>query len=194
MTTNRHIPHHPLLALALLLLTAACQKKLQPASVEIVDPIRHYYPVLQGETLGVTYEIENTSSTTLFIQEIQTTCGCIVPLDKLPIVILPHKKDNIRLTFNSTKNSGYVTHYIWCYGNFTDSIYRELRFDTNIVPSADYIRDYEQLYHEQMTHSGSMRDFVDGKTSNKGYYTDKGDPRALNRESLQDKIDNLMGY
>lgn len=168
----------------------SCQRELDLASVEIPDRIRHYYPVIQGETLGVTYEIENTSKHTLFIREIQTTCGCLVPLDKLPIVVLPKRSAFIHLQFNSIKNTGYVEHYVWCYGNFADSMYRELRFDTNIVPPADYTRDYEVLIHEQATRTGSMRDWVEGESSEKGYYTDEGDPRAKALEEMQQTFDS----
>ena len=129
----------------------SCEKELKPATVAIKDPVRHYYPVLQGETLEVSYEIENTSDNPLFIREIQTTCGCIIPRTDLPIIILPKKSGFVEVGFNTIKNTGYVCHYIYCYGNFKDSTCIELQFDTNVVPRADYIRDYEQLWHEQTT-------------------------------------------
>lgn len=138
-------------SLSLVLAFASCQKELKPATVVVKDPVRHYYPVLQGETLEVSYEIENTSENPLFIKEIQTTCGCIVPKTDLPIIILPQKSGFVQVGFNTIKNTGYVCHYIYCYGNFKDSTYIELQFDTNVVPRADYIRDYEQLWHEQTT-------------------------------------------
>lgn len=172
------------------MLFVACDKELEPAEVEIEDEIRHYYPVVQGEMLGITYEIENVSENTLFIQEVQTTCGCLVPTDDLPIVVLPNSVGHLRLSFNTIKNTGYVCHYIWLYGNFTDSIYRELQFTTNVVPPADYTRDYELLWHEQTTNTGSLRDFVDGESSEKGYYTDEGiDPREKNRKETQEEAD-----
>lgn len=188
---NRIITSGCVLGLLFTLFTA-CEKKLDPAVVEIIDPIRHYYPVVQGEMLGVTYEIENTSDNALFIQEVQTTCGCVVPSSDLPIVVLPKRRGYLRLSFNSIKNTGYVCHYVWCYGNFADSTWRELQFDTNVVPSADYIRDYEQLWQEKATHTGSMANLVDGDSSEKGYYTDDGvDPRERNRQNIQDAADDL---
>ena len=127
----------------------SCDKELKPASVIVVDPVRHYYPVIQGEMMNLSYEIENTSDNPLFIQEMQTTCGCIISRDDLPVVILPHKVGYIHLTFNTIKNTGYVDHFIYCYGNFQDSTCVELEFDTNVVPRADYVHDYEQLWQEQ---------------------------------------------
>ena len=181
----------PFAIAATLLAFTACEKTLVPTDAEFTDPIRHYYPIVQGEQLKVDFEIENNSKEPLFIQEVQTTCGCIIPKDDLPIVVLPGKRNSVRLLYNSIKNSGYVDHYVWVYGNFVDSNYRELRFDTHVVPPADYTRDYETLWHEQTTKTGNLKDLVDGYSSDKGYYTDKGiDPREQDRLETQKKVDS----
>jgi len=170
----------------------SCDKELKPASVIVVDPVRHYYPVIQGEMMNLSYEIENTSDNPLFIQEMQTTCGCIISRDDLPVVILPHKVGYIHLTFNTIKNTGYVDHFIYCYGNFQDSTCVELEFDTNVVPRADYVHDYEQLWQEQTTGSSSIRDFVDGMPGQKGYYTNpEMSPRTRRKEAVQEEIDEV---
>ena len=180
------------LALGLALCLASCEKQLKPASVILVDPVRHYYPVIQGDMMDISYEIENTSDNPLFIQEVQTTCGCIVPRDELPIVVLPHKVGFVNVAFNTIKNAGYVEHFIYCYGNFQDSTCIELTFDTNVVPRADYVRDYEQLWHEQSAEMGSLRDFVDGMPEQKGYYTEtEVSPRTRRKEAIQHKLDEL---
>ena len=179
------------LAATCLLLASGCEKKLEPAQVEIIDPVRHYYPIVQGEQLSVSYEIENTSKEPLVIQEVQTTCGCLVPADLLPLVVLPNKTGRLNLTFDTTKNSGAVEHFIWLYGNFTDSTYRELKFDTNIVPPADYSRDYEQLYHERNHGTRTIKDMVDGLSSEKGYYTNSGDPREELEEAFEAEVNSL---
>lgn len=176
------------------MLAVACDRELKPVEVEITDPKRHYYPVIQGELLGITYDIENVSNDPLFIKEIQTTCGCVTPQDQLPIVILPKQIGKIHLKYNSTKNTGHVEHFAWLYGNFADSIYRELQFDTNVVPPRDYTRDYEYLVHQVETRNPDMKDLVDGKSTDKGYYTDEGiDPRALNNEETSDFVNDLLG-
>ena len=168
----------------------ACDKELKPASVILVDPVRHYYPVLQGEMMNISYEIENTSDNPLFIQELQTTCGCIISKDELPVVILPHKVGYINLVFNTIKNTGYVDHFIYCYGNFQDSTCVELEFDTNVVPRADYVHDYEQLWQEQTKDAETIHDFVDGLPGQKGYYTNpEMTPRTRRIESVQEEID-----
>ena len=179
----------------IVMILAGCEKKLEEVDVEITDPKRHYYPVIQGELLGVSYEIENTSKHPLFIREIQTTCGCVIPSDKLPIVILPNQVGKVNLSYNSTKNVGHVEHFVWLYGNFKDSVYRELQFDTNVVPPRDYTRDYEMIYRDVMTKTPDMKDLVDGKSTEKGYYVDGWeDPREENRQEIQDEVDELIGF
>ena len=147
---------HIIRLLAILAVTvavfASCSKRLKPASVLISNPVLHLNPVPQGESLKVLFEIENTSDNPLFIQEIQTTCGCVVPKNELPIVILPHRMGTVHLAYNTIKNTGYVDHFVYCYGNFDGEDHIELEFDTNVVPRADYIRDYEQLMTEFPDH------------------------------------------
>lgn len=173
-------------------LLTACQKKLKPVEVEITDPVRHYYPVIQGEMLAVTYEIENVSGHPLFIREVQTSCGCLIPRDDLPLVILPKRTGKLRLFFDTIKNSGFVSHYVWCYGNFADSTWRELRFTTNVVPSADYVHDYEELFQNRESESWTFKDLVDGRSADKGYYIDDGtDPRAEELRKAQEAADRL---
>ena len=181
--------------MAVALVFFACKEKnLKEAQVDIEDPDRHYYAIIQGEILPVTYEIKNTSDVPLVIQEIQTSCGCLVPFDDLPIMVLPTKKNTIRLGYNSNKNTGYVQHQVYLYGNFKDSTYRMLTFDTNVVPPADYTRDYEVRFHEQNQKAKrKFEDLVDGDSNEKGYYTDyKGDIRENTRQERQEKADEMV--
>ena len=153
-------------------LFAACSKKLEPASVIVIDPVRHYYPIFQGEMMSISFELENTSDNPLFIQEIQTSCGCLVPRAELPIVILPHRNGFIDLEYNTIMNNGYVNHYVYCYGNFQDTTAIVMQFDTNVVPSADYTRDYEQLWLEQAKKQPTIPSIINGSISSKSYYID----------------------
>lgn len=174
--------------------TSCKDKRLNEAKVAIEDVDRHYYPVIQGEILPINYDIENDSDIPLVIQEIQTSCGCLIPFDDLPIMVLPGKKNTIRLGYNSIKNTGFVEHQIYLYGNFADSTYRLLTFDTNVVPPADYTRDYEVLFHEQ-AEKGTLKveDLVDGTSVTKGYYTDTdGDGRENTRKERQQKADKVI--
>ena len=172
-------------------LTGIVHKDLASVDVKAyisTDSIRHYYPVKQGEVLKIAYPIVNKSNTEVVIQGIQTSCGCLASRDQLPIFIMPKDTGYVHVDFDTSKNTGYVSHYIQCFGNFknaADSVllldakgnekwasYVELHFDTNVVPPADYNRDYEDVWHEQNGGlSGTIRDFVDGKSSQKGYYS-----------------------
>lgn len=180
-----------------MVMVACKEKELEPTDVVINDPYRHYYPVIQGETLPIVYELENISDTPLVIQEIQTSCGCLIPSDDLPIMILPGKKGRVRLAYNSIKNTGRVEHQVYLYGNFTDSIYRLLTFDTHVVPPADYTRDYEELWNNQNNEGGdhTLKDLVDGNSNQKGYYTDEsGDIRENTRKERQEKVDEMLNF
>ena len=191
---HRHSYIFAAICAAFIMIVGCKDKDLAPAEVFITDPDRHYYPVVQGEVLKVEYEIENIGDETLVIKEIQTSCGCLVPYDDLPILVLPNRKNRVRLAYNTIKNMGHVEHQVYLYGNFTDSAYRQLNFDTNVVPASDYIRDYEELWQVQVDKYGgtSIKNLVDGDSSDKGYYTDfKGDPRENTRRDRQQKADEF---
>lgn len=126
-------------------LLSACRQELKPTSVSVVDPHRHYYPVLMGEKVTLDYEIINTGENPLVISEIQSTCGCIAA-DEERKIIPAGKKGTLRFQYDSSKNLGYVKHEILLYGNFDSTHIYRLTFDLHVVPHADYTRDYEQMY------------------------------------------------
>ena len=146
-----------------------CKKEVRPTSMTIKDSIRHYYPIKQGQQLELMFTITNTGDAPLIISEIQPSCGCII-LDK-------SSEDGIRqfkATYNSIKNVGEVVHRIRIFGNMLPHGKAELKFDVNVVPDADYTRDYEELYQDFNTKNGIVREMVDGKESELGYYV--GEP------------------
>lgn len=151
----------------------SCGLKDKKTTMEIKDPLRHYYPVLRGQELDIVYEVNNTGENPLFITDIQTSCGCLL-LDESSIKVLPvGGKGFIRLKYNSSKNVGYVKHYITVFANLLDSDKHEVTFDLNVVPNALYTRDYEELYGQYKEKNGNgYKTLVDGKENEKGYYTD----------------------
>ncbi len=154
-----------------LLLLGACSKNVEPTSVEIRHPDRHYYPILQGQQLDVSFWLTNTGENPLIITDIQPSCGCILPSNKSRRIIVPKGgTEFIRLTYNSTKNVGYAEHVIRIYGNILPHGRAEMTFDVNVVPDADYTRDYEELYREYNLKTGAVKEMVDGKESERGYY------------------------
>ena len=163
-------------AVAVVLAAAAltlgsCRKNIGMTTVAVADSVRHYYPILAGEILTLSYELENTGEQPLIIRDIQTSCGCITPeLDSR--MLLPGKKVRLLFKYESAKNIGYVDHTIRIFGNIKPSGICKLKFDTNVVPNADYTRDYEELYKEAVERSNVIRGLVDGDESEKGYWTD----------------------
>ena len=167
MTTNRI---SLLVFIALALVFSSCHKKVGSTTVEINDPNRHYYAILQGQELELLYTVLNTGEEPLIIKDIQPSCGCLIVDKEDHDIILPKKKGYVRLKYNSTKNVGYVKHYIRIYGNFASGGMVELQFDVNVVPDADYTRDYEELFRESNIKNGIVNEAVDGKESQRGYY------------------------
>lgn len=123
----------------------ACSGKVEPISVFIEDPVRHYYPIRFGDELWIAYDVTNTGENPLIISEIQTSCGCIV-YDDSKRIIPAGNKERLLFKYDSFKNLGYARHQIRLYGNFDSSSVKLLEFDVNVVPSSDYVRDYEEVY------------------------------------------------
>ena len=156
-----------------LLIFAACSGKVNPTSVVIEDPVRHYYPILSGDELWISYELTNTGKDPLIISEIQTSCGCIL-YDDSKRIIPPGNKEHLLFKYDSFKNTGYVCHQIRLYGNFESSNVMLLEFDVNVVPSSDHIRDYEEVYAKR-TQGKKKNAITKSETDNKDLYYIDGD-------------------
>ena len=149
----------------------SCKKRVGMTTVAIVDSVRHYYPVLTGQVITLSYELENTGDQPLIIRDIQPSCGCIEPqLDSK--MVLPGKKIRLLFKYESAKNIGYVQQVIRVHGNIKPNGIAKMLFDINVVPNADYTRDYEELYKEAVERSAMVRGLVDGDEKEKGYWTD----------------------
>lgn len=159
------------LVLALLSLTASCDKKIMPTALVVDDSIRHYYPIVAGEKLYFSYVVRNIGDSPLLLDDVQPSCGCIV--SKLNATIIPpHDTLTLSFTFDSSKNVGYVRHAIRLYGNILPKGMASLIFDVNVVPPSDHDPDYEEVFHEKKVSEGGVEELVDGKPSEKGYYVD----------------------
>ena len=117
-------------------------------TMEIEDPIRHYYPVVRGGKLNVSYKFKNTGEHPLVIRDVQASCGCITT-NRFERPISPGKFGYIEFEYDSTKNIGYVEHYVLIVANVADTYTNEVRFATNVVSDPLYIKDYEQIYLEE---------------------------------------------
>ena len=159
-----------LLLTVFLFFLSGCKKKVRPTTMVIKDSVRHYYPIKQGQQLDIMFTITNTGDAPLVISDIQPSCGCII-LDKSSHIIIPEEGiRQFKATYNSIKNVGEVVHRIRIFGNMLPNGKAELKFDVNVVPDADYTRDYEELYQDFNTKNGIVREMVDGKESELGYY------------------------
>jgi len=156
--------------IGLMSLNACFNPKNEKTSLEIMDNGRHYYPIQTGQDLDVVFKVKNIGKSPLIITDIITSCGCIV-LNKNTTKTIPAGQEGfISMTYNSTKNVGFVKHWIELYGNFEKLEKMELVFDVNVVPDAMYTKDYEELFLMEKEKNGNIEDLVDGTANNKGYY------------------------
>lgn len=162
-----------LLLLSLIAL-AGCTRKVQYTTVEIKDPVRHYYPILQGQELTVMVRLNNLGKVPLVIKDIQPSCGCIVLESDHEMVVPPERFMVVTLKYDSRKNVGKVEHAIRFWGNISPGGMAELRFDVNVVPDASYHHDYEEMYDKEES-MGRLKAYLEenGMDSSLGYYVDR---------------------
>lgn len=156
------------LSVLVLLVTASCTKYEKNTTASIKEPKRHYYAVVRGQKLKAQFEIFNTGRGVLRIKEIQKSCGCV--LVHAPDAIPEGKSGFISLTYDSTKNIGLVDLYIYIYANLKDKKPLVINFDTHVVPSAHYTKDYEEWYQEKTENKLKLDE--NSNASEKRYYTD----------------------
>ena len=138
--------------------------------MEIVDPERHYHPILRGSELSVAYKFYNRGNEPLIIYDVQTSCGCIK-------IDFPRNssigKDDfsfITLDYDSSKNIGLVEFYITIVANTEKNVFTTIKFDLNVVNSPHYTKDYEEIYMQKRKEN--LAGEVDGDLTEQGYYVD----------------------
>ncbi len=163
-----------LLLLLTLLTLVGCSRKVQFTTVEIKDPVRHYYPILQGQELSVMVKIYNKGKVPLVVRDIQPSCGCIILESDHEMVVPPESSMMVTLRYDSRKNVGKVEHAIRFWGNISPSGMAEMRFDVNVVPDASYHHDYEEMYDKEESDRLLKKFYEDSETDNAlGYYVDR---------------------
>ena len=161
----------PILAFALVLVS--CSTRVQYTTVEIKDPIRHYYPILQGQDLTVTVRVNNTGKVPLVVKDVQPSCGCIILESDHEFVVPPERSMYVTLHYDSRKNVGKVEHAIRFWGNISPGGMAEMRFDVNVVPDANYHHDYEELYDKNES-ARKLKELTKGQSDTRvGYYVDR---------------------
>lgn len=146
---------------------------LPQTTIEIEDPVRHYYPIIRGESLKTYFKYYNTGKNSLIIKEVTTSCGCTVAgYARTPIP--PEKHGIIEVEYNSGKNLGLVEVYIDIYANLDTIFKKTIKFDINVVTSADYVRDYEEVYRDYLKEqkTEAIIKGLSGELKKHDYYTD----------------------
>ena len=157
----------------LILALCSCSRRLGLTSVELADPVRHYYPILRGQELIVIAKLTNTGDTPLVVTDVQPSCGCITTDFKGDTMIPPGQSMYVTMKYDSKKNVGLVEHSVRFWGNIEPDGMAQMRFDVNVVPDANYHHDYEELYDKEQF-GGTLKDLVNGtgRDTGLGYYTD----------------------
>lgn len=157
-------------------LALACHKRVGPTTLHIVDPVRHYYPLVQGEDLRMSYLIINTGRYPFIIQDVQPASLSIELLQAAPHLIPSGDSLYLNFVYHTDRNIGYVEHKVRIFGNvnlLNDSATvgeAILSFDTHIIrPTLDQ-SDYEERYWEKRAKDEKI---VDGSRGEQGYYTDE---------------------
>lgn len=140
----------------------SCSGRVEPTTVIVEDPIRHYYPILEGDELQIVYDIWNTGRNPLVISEIQTSCGCIT-YDDTKRIVPPGDKERLTFRYDSSKNRGLVSHQIRLYGNFDSQSMMLLEFDVYVVPPSADGTDYEETLSKKEREERTGSYYVEGE-------------------------------
>ena len=137
--------------------------------MEVIDPDRHYYPILRGDELSADFKLYNRGDEPLIIYDVQASCGCI-DIDFPTGSIGKDDFGFITLDYDSAKNIGYVEFFVTIRANTEKDIFTTIKFDLNVVTSPHYTKDYEQFYLERR--KKKLAGEVDGDLTQQGYYID----------------------
>ena len=162
--------------IVLLVIFSSCEFRrpdldtVRRTKMEIIDPDRHYYPILRESELAASFQIYNRGNEPLIIYDVQASCGCI-DIDYPAGSIGKDDFGYITVKYDSAKNIGYVEFFITILANTEKDVFTTIKFDTNVVTSPHYTQDYEEIF---LKRRGALEEAVDGDLNQQGYYTDEG--------------------
>lgn len=90
--------------LCVLLALSACKQQVEYTTMDIQDPVRHYYPIQQGQELLVAVRLTNSGKVPLIIKDVQPSCGCIVMDGSKTLMVPPNRFVYVTLRYDSRKN------------------------------------------------------------------------------------------
>lgn len=170
-------------ALLAVLFITGCEKSdkenqfLAKTTMQIDDPVRHYYPVLQGLKQNIIVKVTNTGNEPLKIHKVLPSCGCTIAKFSTS-AIAPGNDGFIQMEYDSTKNIGYVGIYTTIIAN-TDKHHHTMFFDINVVPESLHTKDYEELYRIEQEKKAGVDEAVEGGTNQRGYVVDSTEVRKF---------------
>ncbi len=182
------------MALAATVGFTSCSKEVDMTHIVVQDSIRHYYPLVQGTDMELSWRIANVGKDPLVLTDIQPSCGCISEDLNKNNIVLPGEETTLKFKFKTEGYTGYVRHTIRLYGNIFPKGMACLIFDTNVVVPTLGSPDYEERFkirNERDVASG-IKTLVDGNEGQRGYWTDlneysHGYNKYLWREIPQDE-------
>lgn len=80
---------------------------VQGQRLHFADSILSFGGITVGDTIKLSYHFQNISQETIFIDNIQSTCGCTVP-NWTKQAIQPNQKDSFEVEFHSKEQQGHV--------------------------------------------------------------------------------------
>lgn len=147
----------------------SCRKSVDTTVIHVVDPVRHYLPIVQGDDLRLSFRVHNKGKEVLVFTDVMPACLSIERVDDAPDFLLPGDSLDLCFVYHTLQNIGLAEHAIRLYGNFGTNGVVELVFDVNIVrPTIDH-SDYEEIFYKRQK---ELERLVDGEKGEKGYYTD----------------------
>lgn len=159
-----------------LLPNLGCRKIVGPTRVYVVDPVRHYLPILQGDILRMYWTIQNGGPEPLVIDEIQPSCSAITLHSQYPDVIIKGDSCILVFDFDTDKNILLTHHIIRIFGNIDPTGVIEMEFDVNIVRHTPDQSDFEE-HHFNTTKADATHAGRNVRANN--YYTDRNNVDAL---------------
>lgn len=148
---------------------ASCHVTVKPTTVEVLDPVRHYFPIIRTEVLDMTFEITNTGTEPLVITDVLPSCNAIKLVSGYPDIVPPGGTERLNFTYNSDFNVGYSKHDIRLYGNILPNGVLTITFDTHVIRPTENSSDYEEIFFKELS---LRKNLVDGRMWEKGYWTD----------------------
>lgn len=111
-------------------------KNHSETSLALSEPEFDFGKIKKGDHVEHVFEVTNTGKNPLIISSVKPTCGCTVP-DYTKEPIMPGKKGQITLKFDSTNFDGVVHKTAEVYANVAQ-VPIELSFTADIQPAPNF--------------------------------------------------------